>query len=160
MALILFHLHLILKFFLMLIYCVKFRISFVRTFSLSPYVCCINDEQMNSYNNSRIRIDEPDAYKMPFLYIVCCFFCRHCCLSRIFGEYFKEPYSYNMNFGNTGLNNYKANQRTNPECANEETDHSTEFNSNFHQYFHPADPDQQEVFLQQQHSNHSKNNMI
>lgn len=159
LALILFHIHLIAKFFLMLVYCVKFRICLIRTFSLSPGMCCISDEQINSYNSSRIKIDEPYAYKMPFLYIICCFFCRHCCLSRIFGQYFKEPYGYNMNmnFGNTSL--IKANYGKNPEFASDETNHSTEFNSNFHQYFHPADPDHSDVFLQS-HSNHSKNNMI
>ena len=104
----LFNFHLILKFFIMVIFNVKFRLCLCKVFAFKPSFCCIDDEQLIKENRSLNNK-------------ICC-----CC---------SKHQQFNKN---------------NLDLVDDEDNilyHSTEFNSNLHQYNHPADPAVDQVFL-------------
>lgn len=140
-TLLLFHLHLILKFFLLLIFNIKYRISLARAFSFEPSRCCIKgyDQEFHRYNQTKS--------KHSLLTKICCFCCLNCCLSKLI-------------FNQSQASLSKSNRNGMNFDMDEENDRSTEFNTNLHQYHCPADPDQDLTFQTQNKISLEKFNLI
>ena len=146
LALLTFHIHLIVKFFLMLGFNVKFRANFARAFAFEPSYCCVHNEHMNSSKPQSFHVSNQmyQSYRSTssgssggeyqsnsLVFRCCCFFCTRCFLSRLFGPYFGAQQSSKEFIVHAGAS-----------YLNEEIDRSTEFDTTHHQFQCPADPDQ------------------
>lgn len=153
-SLLMFHFHLIVKFFLLLKLNVKFRISLAKAFSFEASNCCLKgyehefvvDEERKEIscltklfrNKYLIKVFDSKVCK------VFCFCCSQCCLSKMFDSYLKGKSSY-------GDGNYNKSSKAGVNFEIDvDNERSTEFNSNFHQYYCPADPEQHELTLHSQ----------
>ncbi|CAF0735513.1 unnamed protein product [Brachionus calyciflorus] len=123
----LFHLNLLCKFFVLFALNARFRLSFARLFSFKPSTCFItdyNDEYYKKYDVVGIESNLCLLCLCPFS----CFCWKH---------------------SNDELNDFKLNNDTMDFDEKDENDydnedyneHSTDFNSNLHQFSRPADPD-------------------
>jgi hypothetical protein len=140
LAFLTFHIHLILKFFLMLSFNTRFRANFSRAFAFEPNLCCANDSDVYKsdssnqiYSNQSMSTSNLQMKNNSCLFKCCCFLCTSCFLSRLFGHYFENQNSSKRRFNylHSGAN-----------YINDEIDRSTEFNTTHHQLQCPADPDQ------------------
>ena len=139
LAFLTFHIHLILKFFLMLSFNIRFRANFSRAFAFEPTLCCTNNTEVynaNSssqyYSNQSVSSNSLQMKNNSCLFKCCCFLCTSCFLSKIFGHYFKNQNSAKrFNHLHSGATYFT-----------DEIDRSTEFNTTHHQLQCPADPEQ------------------
>jgi hypothetical protein len=144
-ALLTFHLHLILKFFLMIIFNQKYRMSLARTLTIQNSACCksMNQEAENlafntNYNEFGNRKKKYDKLlkNSNSTTILCCF--KN-------GKYIQNNNKKNNNSFHSLNNAFQNNYDWYGSCYDQHDDdikyHSIEFNSNYHQYFCPADPE-------------------
>ena len=144
-TLLLFHFHLILKFFLWVTLNVKFRVSLAQAFAFRPSYCCVEDydkiiannpnfnsrNKKNNQNNlanfssNNLDIDDYNDKSMFKRFLFCCFNLDY--ENNI--DFNENISSLSNNFDGDELNEY----------------HSTEFNSSLHQYSCPADPDEDDT---------------
>jgi hypothetical protein len=177
LCLLMFHISLIGKFFILLIFNIQFRKSFARAFSFEPAYCCIDDmDEDEAAHSSKIINENFVETKESCLYFVfCCFLCRNCLLSQLFADFgiLKHGGAYDSQANDSlvkSRNDFYAEkqqqrqkdrktpiiiakkqtspndfmeiyQQTDADDNQLSRDHSMEFNTMYHQFLCPANPD-------------------
>lgn len=160
-SLLAFHVHLIAKFFLMLTLNVNFRKSMAWAFSIQNSACWRTSEEDEAMNGGRGR--RPRRRKEE---CCCSCFCCSCGDGRGRGgggEHWwwwqsSSPTDSNLD-AETSVNLYNKDYAS---CSQDDENfyHSTEFNSNYHQFYCPAEPAESDLIptLLPSHVGGSKNN--